>query len=333
MEALLSALRAAAEPTRMRMLMLCAETELTVTDLTRILGQSQPRVSRHLKLLCDAGLLDRVREGSWVFYRLSRAGVEAELAGRIMGLVPSTDAQLVLDRERLGQIKQQRAAAAAAYFDRNAENWHRIRSLHIDEREVERVLLDLVPPGSADELLDIGTGTGRMLEVLGPRVGSATGLDQSREMLAVARANLERANLHDGRLRHCSLRLGDMYKLPAPAAAFDLVTIHQVLHYAEEPAHAIIEAARVLRPGGRLIVVDFAPHDLDELRDRHAHRRLGFADQEMADFATAAGLTVDPVIHMPGDPLTVSIWQARKGDAAGRAPRAPVVATAPRAVS
>jgi ArsR family transcriptional regulator len=306
-ELVLNALRAAAEPTRLRLLILCADAELSVTELTQILGQSQPRVSRHLKLMCEAGLLDRVREGSWVLYRLARGRAGPALAERIAALVPAGDATLALDRERLAEIKRQRMAAAATYFDRNAADWHRIRALHIDEREVERALLDLVPAAGAGELLDIGTGTGRMLEILGPRVERALGLDQSRQMLAVARANLERAGL-----RHCAVRLGDMYQLPLAADSVDLVTIHQVLHYADQPQRAIAEAARVLRPGGRLIVVDFAPHELEELRERHAHRRLGFADREIADCAGECGLTVEPVIRLAGDPLTVNIWQARR---------------------
>lgn len=307
MEYVLNALRAAAEPTRLRLLCLCAEAELSVTELTQILGQSQPRVSRHLKLMCEAGLLDRVREGSWALYRLARNRAGLALAERIVALVPDADAALALDRERLADIKRQRAAAAATYFDRNAADWHRIRALHVDDGEVERALLDLVPPGSARDLLDIGTGTGRMLEILGPRVERALGLDQSREMLAVARTNLERAGL-----RHCSVRQGDMYQLPLPTGSVDLVTIHQVLHYADQPERAIAEAARVLRPNGRLIAVDFAPHELDELRERHAHRRLGFAEREISGYARDCGLAVEPAIHLAGHPLTVSIWQARR---------------------
>lgn len=316
MELVLTALRAAAEPTRLRLLTLCAEAELSVTELTQILGQSQPRVSRHLKLMCEAGLLDRVREGSWVLYRLARARAGLALAERIAALVPAADATLALDRERLVEIKRQRAVSAATYFDRNAADWHRIRALHIDEREVERALLDLVPPGAARDLLDIGTGTGRMLEIFGPRVERALGLDQSRQMLAVARANLEHAGL-----RHCTVRLGDMYQLPLSSGSADLVTIHQVLHYADQPRRAIAEAARVLRPGGLLIVVDFAPHELEELRERHAHRRLGFADREVADYAGGCGLAVEPVIHLAGHPLTVSIWRARRPDHVAAAAR------------
>jgi ArsR family transcriptional regulator len=306
MEALLAGLRAAAEPTRLRLLVLCAEGELTVGELTDILGQSQPRVSRHLKLLCDAGLLDRFREGSRVFYRLAEAGA---LARRLLELVPAADPVLALDRERLAQIKRQRADQAAQYFRANAAQWDRIRSLYVDEQEVEAALLKLFPAAGLRHLLDIGTGTGRMLELLGPRVERALGLDLSREMLAVARVNLERA-----RLRNCSIRQGDMYQLPLPRASFDAVVIHQVLHYAEHPDQAVAEAARVLRPGGRLVIVDFAPHELEFLRSEHAHRRLGFTDAEVSQWCRAAGLEAEPARLLPGDPLTVVLWPARRRD-------------------
>jgi ubiquinone/menaquinone biosynthesis C-methylase UbiE/DNA-binding transcriptional ArsR family regulator len=308
MNELLSGLRAAAEPTRLRLLALCAQGELTVSELTDILGQSQPRVSRHLKLLCDAGLLDRFREGNWVFYRLAERG---DLARLLVGLVPERDPVLALDRERLQAIKRQRAAQAAEYFRANAAQWDRIRSLHVDDHEVEAALLRLLPAGGIDDLLDIGTGTGRMLEVFGARVRRAVGIDLSREMLAVARANLERADL-----RHCAIRQGDMYQLPLAGASFDAVLIHQVLHYADRPADVIAEAARVLRPGGLLVIIDFAPHALEYLRSEHAHRRLGFADAEVLGWCRAAGLEPEPVRHLPGEPLTVSLWAARRrGDA------------------
>jgi ArsR family transcriptional regulator len=314
MEELLARLRAVAESTRLRLLALCAEGELTVSELTDILGQSQPRVSRHLKLLCDAGLLDRFREGSWVFYRLA----EGALARRLLDLLPQGDPMLALDRERLQQIKRQRAEQAASYFRANAAQWDRIRSLYVDEKEVEAALLKLLPTEGLHDLLDIGTGTGRMLEVFGPRVERAVGIDLSREMLAMARVNLERAQL-----RHCAIRQGDMYQLPLAGASFDAVVIHQVLHYAERPARAIAEAARVLRPGGRLLIVDFAPHDLEFLRSEHAHRRLGFADGEIAQWCRAAGLEPAPVRRLPGNPLTVSLWAAaRAAEPATKAARA-----------
>jgi len=314
MDHLLAALRAVAEPTRLRLLVLCARGELTVSELTHILGQSQPRVSRHLKLLCEAGLLDRFREGSWVFYRLAEASPASALARHLVAACGELDPTVALDLQRLGAVKQQRADQASAYFRENAAQWDRIRSLYIDEREVEAALVDIIAAADPRDLLDIGTGTGRMLEVLAPRVERALGIDQSREMLAVARVNLERAGLENG-----SVRLGDMYQLSLPDASFDAAVIHQVLHYADRPAAAIAEAARVLRPGGALLIVDFAPHGLEFLRGEHAHRRLGFADAEVAEWCRAAGLEPTPPRHLPGDPLTVVIWAGHRPDGAPRA--------------
>jgi len=307
MDDLLATLKAAAEPTRLRLMALCARGELTVSELTHILGQSQPRVSRHLKLLCDARLLDRFREGTFAFYRLAEKGPSADLARVLVGAIPAGDPTLARDLDRLEAIKRTRSEAAASYFRENAGRWHEIRSLHVPEREVEEALLRLLPDSGVGELLDIGTGTGRMLEVLGPRASRAVGVDQSREMLAVARSNLEAAGL-----RHCHVRQADMYQLPFLPASFDTAVVHQVLHFAEDPADLIGEAARVLRPGGRLLIVDFAPHALESLRAEHAHRRLGFADEEVAGWCRAAGLDCGPVVHLPGDPLTVSIWPATR---------------------
>ncbi|HEX6980323.1 MAG TPA: metalloregulator ArsR/SmtB family transcription factor [Alphaproteobacteria bacterium] len=305
MENVLTSLRAAAEPTRLRLIALCAEGELTVSELTQILGQSQPRVSRHLKLLCDAGLLERLPEGSWVFYRLAREGEAGRFAQQVVALLGANDPVLRQDFERLAAVRQARAAAAANYFRANAARWDEIRSLHVDDREVERRVLELIPPDRIETLLDIGTGTGRILELFGSRGVRAVGIDLSREMLAVARANLARAGLSD-----CYVRQGDMYRLPWTSPSFDAVTIHQVLHFADEPALAIAEAARVLKPGGRLLVVDFAPHELEHLRRDHAHRRLGFADAEVVDWIREAGLQPGQLLHLPGERLTVTLWTA-----------------------
>jgi ArsR family transcriptional regulator len=313
-EQLLSALRAVAETTRLRLLVLCARGELTVSELTQILGQSQPRVSRHLKLLCDAGLLDRFREGSWVFYRLSQTGPAGRLARQLVAACDDADPTIALDLQRLAAIKRQRADRALAYFRDNAADWHRIRALYVEDRVVEAALVDIIAAADPRDLLDIGTGTGRMIEILAPRVERALGIDQSREMLAIARVNLEHAGLENG-----VVRLGDMYRLALPDASFDAVVIHQVLHYAERPAAAIAEAARVLRPNGILVLVDFAPHALEYLREEHAHRRLGFADAEIAEWFGAAGLDPAPPRRLPGNPLTVVIWTARNGSpSAGR---------------
>jgi len=305
MELMLGGLRAAAEPTRLRLLALCAEAELTVTDLTQILGQSQPRVSRHLKLLCEAGLLDRSREGTWAFYRLAQRGIGAELAKTLVDLLPPSDGILSRDRDRLNHVRQARAEAAAEYFRNSAAEWDRIRQLHIDEAEVEREILACFGDRRIEEFVDIGTGTGRLLELMAPQASRAVGIDLSREMLAVARANLERLNL-----RHCTVRHADLYQLPLAPASCDAAAFNQVLHYLDNPGLAIEEAARVLRAGGRLVIVDFAPHDLEELRRDHAHRRLGFRDDEIAGWCQAAGLEVEPAVTLPGDALTVSIWSA-----------------------
>ncbi len=306
-EPLLSALRAAAEPTRLRLLALCAHGELTVSELVEILGQSQPRVSRHLKLLTEAGLLERIREGSWVFHRQVQDGGGALLAHHFNEMLPSQDETLTRDLQRLSLVKAARESAAAEYFRDNAESWDRLRSLHVDDSVVERVLLDMLGGRHIDDLLDLGTGTGRMLELFGARLNKGEGIDLSREMLAVARANLQRANLGN-----CTVRQGDMYQIPYPVAAFDAVTMHQVLHFLDHPGRAVGEAVRVLRPGGLLLLVDFAPHNQESLRDEHAHRRLGFDDAEVASWFKANGMTSVASERLPGDPLTVCVWLGQK---------------------
>ncbi len=266
METLLQGLRAAGEETRMRLLVLCGHAELTVSEIIQILGQSQPRVSRHLKLLCEAGLIDRFQEGSWVYYRLANKSGTSLLARYLVDLVPDSDPIVARDLERLNAIKQSRIDAATLYFKENASRWNEIRSLQVDEKEVEALLLRAVEGKTIVDFLDIGTGTGRMLELFGPLADYAIGIDSSREMLAYARTAIEEAEL-----RNCQVRLGDMYTLPFANASQDAVIIHQVLHYADRPKAVISEAKRVLRPGGTLIIADFAPHHVESLRVDHAH--------------------------------------------------------------
>lgn len=307
MEDLLQGLRAVAEPTRLRILALCAHAELTVSDLTLILNQSQPRVSRHLKLMVEANVLERFREGQWAFYRVSQDGPASKLAHTLVDLVPEEDEAPARDLERLEDIKRRRAEAADEYFRKNAQQWDELRRLYVDDAEIEAALRRLVPDDEVGRLLDIGTGTGRILEIFADHYERAVGVDRSREMLAVARANLDRAGVSDWQVRQ-----GDMYALPTPAGSFDTVTVHMVLHYAEDPAGAIREAARVLKPGGRLIVVDFAPHQSEVLREQHAHRRLGFADDEVERWFRAAGLVPGATTRLPGRPLTVCLWAGRQ---------------------
>jgi ubiquinone/menaquinone biosynthesis C-methylase UbiE len=313
LERTIAMLRAAGEPTRLRLLAVLSKGELTVTELTQILGQSQPRISRHLKLMCEANLLERFREGAWVFYRIAELipyGIEAN---RLLHFIPFDDAILQRDLERLDRVKEARRADAENYFSQNAQEWAEIRKLHIDESEVETVMADLVGEGPFETILDLGTGTGRVLEILSPLGRRSIGLDQSREMLSIARSRLEASDSPN-----CQVRQGDIYALPFEVQdnlKFDLITIHQVLHFLDDPAAAVMEAARVLAPGGRIVIVDFAPHEMEDLRERHAHRRLGFSDSEVRLWCEAAGLDVTKVIHLPppsgsGNRLTVSLWLA-----------------------
>ena len=310
-DALNTALKAAGEETRLRVLALLGEAELTVSDLTDILRQSQPRISRHLKLLVEAGLVERFREGTWAFFRLAEHGGGADVARALIERLNPGDQTIARDRERLSSVRQARATAAQAYFRAHAAEWDRIRKLHVADEAVEDAIRAALSDKPFRSLLDLGTGTGRMLEMFGPDIDRGLGLDLSLDMLLLARDRLERAGL-----RNCSVRQGDIYDLPLANDSFDVVIVHQVLHFLDDGARAIREAARVLRPGGRLLVVDFAPHEQEFLREQFAHRRLGFAPDTVMQWITASGL--DPVMHKslapePGSEgkIAVSLWLAR----------------------
>lgn len=316
MDETVNALRAAGENTRLRLLALLSHSDLTVTELIEILGQSQPRISRHLRLLSEAGLLERHQEGAWAYFRAVEDGPAADLVARILATIRSSDPQLQRDGERLAAVREQRARAAEAYFARNAASWDALRSLHVEESRVERAMLDMVGDSPFQAMLDLGTGTGRLLELFAPLYNRGTGIDASRDMLSVARANLDTAGLS-----RVQVRQGDIFNLPTPADQFDLVTIHQVLHFLEDPASAIREAARALAPAGRLLIADFAPHRLEFLREDHLHRRLGFSHEQVSTWLELAGLEpVETVDLNPGpetreedakDKLTVTLWLAR----------------------
>lgn len=306
---LLDGLRAVAEPTRLRLLAICAAGEWTVSELTQVLGQSQPRVSRHLKVLADAGILERFREGAWVFYRLNDRG-DAGLARRLVALLPPAG-ELELDRRRLEEVRADRQRRAQAYFDRHATAWERVRDLTVADADVDRALLTLVDETAPTRLLDIGTGTGHVLKTLASRVGYGLGIDLSLDMLAVARAQLEAAGV-----TNCQVRHGDMYQLPVADGAFDVVVLHQVLHFAEQPQLAIAEAVRVLAPNGRLIIVDLAAHEVEALRVDYAHRRLGFGEGEVLDWLERAGLADGSARSLSGKVAATIIWDARRPVAA-----------------
>ncbi len=306
---LAATLKAAGEATRLRLLMLISDAELTVTDLTTILRQSQPRLSRHLRLLAEAGLVERHREGSWAFFRLGEAGSAADIARALIARLDPNDPTIARDRERLAAVRAARVAAAQNYFRRHAAEWDRIRRLHVTDASVEEAIRNALADQPIRSLLDLGTGTGRMLEVFAQDIERGLGLDLSLDMLALARTRLDRAGL-----KHCTVRQGDIYDLALPRDSFDVVIIHQVLHFLDDSPRAIKEAARVLRPGGRLLVVDFAPHDLEFLRDEHTHRRLGFAAETVTQWLEAAGLDLLRQQTLPPGPegkIAVSLWLAR----------------------
>ena len=303
---------ALADPTRLRVLALLRAMELSVGEIAQVLGQSQPRVSRHVKILAEAGLVERRKEGSWVFLSLgTRDRMEPLFA--LLDRWAEQDREddwARADAERLSAVRAERAAAAQHYFDARAEEWDHLRSLHVAEAEVEAgIARALQSDGRATgRLVDIGTGTGRMIELFGRAADHALGIDRSPEMLRLARVKLAEAGLE------AELRQGDMYALPLAAGTADTVILHQVLHYAQNPSAAVAEAARLLAPGGRLMIADFAPHEREELRTLDAHVRLGFADDVMLGYLEAAGLAGEVVEHLEGGELTVTIWAGTRSE-------------------
>jgi len=300
-------LQALADPTRLRILALLRRMELSVGELAVLLEQSQPRVSRHVRILADAGALERRKEGSWVFLRIADGDRTAPMFDLIDGWTDAaTTAVFSRDAGKLDQIRTERAEAASRYFASHAEVWDQIRSLHVAESEVERAIDSALSDQPLGRLVDIGTGTGRMIELFGRDALQAIGIDRSSEMLRLARVKLEAAGIPS------SLRQGDMNALPLDDGSADTVIIHQVLHYAHSPAAAISEAGRVLARDGRLLVVDFAAHEREELRTTDEHIRLGFDDEAMAGWFRASGLTMDRVEHLEGGELTVTLWRGLK---------------------
>lgn len=310
---LVSTLKAAGELTRLRLLALLSLGEFNVKDLTRILGQSQPRVSRHLKLLADVGLVERYQEGSWVFFRLCGDGPNSSIRRLILAQLDENDPALKRDRARADMIRNEREEAAQAYFRANAAQWDRIRSLHAPEEIVTAAMKQAMGTEPFELLVDIGTGTGHVLEVFAPQAASAVGVDLNRDMLAYARAKIDRLGY-----THVQLRQADLFNLPFAERSADAVIIHQVLHFLEEPGSAIREAARILKCGGRLLVVDFAPHHLEFLREQFAHRRLGFGRDQVAAWLKKQGLSLamyrelKPETVQADETLTVALWLGLK---------------------
>ncbi|MFZ1743249.1 MAG: metalloregulator ArsR/SmtB family transcription factor [Pontixanthobacter sp.] len=304
-------MRSLADPTRLRIMRLLSAMELAVGELAQVLGQSQPRVSRHVAILCDAGLAERHREGSWVFLRAAvgpeRHSPVGDAVSRLLAIAEREDAEFAAmcaeDRRQLANIRGAREQSAADYFAQHAEDWDELRQLHSADQVVEARLIEALGEQSLGQVLDIGTGSGRMAELFAPKAEHMVALDKSLDMLRVARAKLQ--NLPADSVE---LVQGDFSALPFAAHRFDTVLLHQVLHFAQDPATALAEAARVTRPAGRIAIVDFAAHDREELRDRHAHARLGFGDKAMHDLLREAGYEPAAPITMDEGQLTVKIW-------------------------
>ena len=296
-------LRAAGEPTRLRILSLLAAEELSVMELSRVLDQSQPRVSRHLKLMADAGLIERFPDGARVFYRLSHDAMARRLTDTVLDILSDDEGEA--DHRRLEEVRRERATEAARYFEQVAPQWDKMRSLYVCESDVERAVEQAAGSGPFERVVDLGTGSGRMLTLLGRKAKMSVGLDLSQNMLNIARANVTKAGLDKVELRH-----GDIFSTRLPVGSADLVIVHQVLHYLNDPAAAIAEASRLVMPEGKLLIVDFAPHNFEYLREAHQHRRLGFSDEEIGQWLTLGGLVPsDPIILPPDrEGLTVHIW-------------------------
>ena len=310
MIAALDVFRALADATRLRIFALLRSMELSVGELAQVLGQSQPRVSRHVKILCDAGLAERRKEGSWVFVALGAARVVAPVTAALDGWTGlQVDHWATADSARLAAVRADRAASASAWFEAHAGEWDAIRSLHIAESEVEAAMGAMLGADPIGALIDIGTGTGRMLELFGGRAREALGIDRSSEMLRLARVKLSERGLS-----HAELRQADLYALPMADGCADVAILHHVLHFAQTPDAAIGEAARVLGAGGRLLIADFAPHDREDLRQRDAHTRLGFSDAQIEGWFTQNGLALVRGETLGGGELTVKLWMGRKAD-------------------
>ncbi|HTO28137.1 MAG TPA: metalloregulator ArsR/SmtB family transcription factor [Devosia sp.] len=308
LDELVGVLKAAGEGTRLRLLALLADGDHSVKDLTEILKQSQPRVSRHLKLLADAGLIERNAEGAWAYYGLAQEGDGAALAHWLIARVDNSDPERRRDIERQEAVRASQQARATEYFAKVAGSWDLLKTLHVPEEAVEAAVVAALAGRRVETLIDLGTGTGRMLEVLADAYKRGIGIDASREMLAVARSRLATAGI-----THAQVRLGDIGDVDLAAGPADVIVIHQVLHYFDDPGRMLAQARRLLKPGGEMIIVDFAPHDLEFLRSEHAHRRLGLSQSQMSGWAATAGLRVEAVREFPSQTnergLTVCLWR------------------------
>ncbi len=320
MDQLLNIMRSLADPTRLRITLLIRQLELSVGEVVQILGQSQPRISRHIRILAESGIAERRKEGSWVFLRTGPVIHSGHLDGLFAQADMSANRAVQRDLAKLEQVRAERAGAAEAYFAKHAGEWDSLRALHVSESEVERAMMEILSTAPLGRTLDIGTGTGRMIELFAPFADHYTAIDNNTEMLRIARAKLSGADFSASAAAHTHIMLGDFNALPLSDESFDTILFHQVLHYAQAPERVIAEAARVLAKGGQLMIVDFASHDHEELRSVHAHARLGFSDDMISRAFALCGLRMAHSVALAGGELQVKIWVGRKDNQIGREP-------------
>jgi ubiquinone/menaquinone biosynthesis C-methylase UbiE/DNA-binding transcriptional ArsR family regulator len=306
MERMQDIFAALADPTRARILLLVRDLQLSVGELADILDQSQPRVSRHVRILAEAGLVRRHKEGAWVFVGAGERRILDPVHALVEAIAAGTD-PIAVERGRLAQVRSERQQRIDQWFAANAGEWDLLRQLGGERASVEAALVSAAARPSVGRLLDIGTGTGRILELLASAADTATGIDRSPEMLRMARGKLAAAGN-----QQADLLQADMRALPFADASFDTVTLHHVLHFADDPQAVVAEAARVVAPGGKLILADYAPHQREELRSRYQHSRLGFDEATLAGFLSKAGLSASLLSAHPGPELSVILWEGRR---------------------
>lgn len=311
---LVNCLRALGEPNRLRILALLMRGEMAVGELAQVMEQSQPRLSHHLKALTAANLVERMPEGAWVFYSVPATGNIRIFLDSVLTQVDFEAGEFADDARRLDYVRKARTAAAEDYFGEIAETWDTVQGLQSPRAEIEIAFLEMAGPGPFDRVIDIGTGTGRMLTLFAPHAKRLDGIDLSHRMLTVARANLDRADVDNAHIRQ-----GNAASLPFEDKCADLVVIHQVLHFLDEPERVIAEAGRVLKTGGQLLIADFAPHRLEFLRSNHGHRRLGIRDEALGEWSERAGLIIDQTRAFAhpeslAEGLTVKLWSLTRQD-------------------
>ena len=279
---ILDSLSALSDPTRCRMLRLLDGNELTVSELCGVLQLPQSTVSRQLKTLADADWVASRRDGTSRYYALSLDGADGPRA-RLWQL---TSGQLASrpgvqqDARRLSRVLARRSEASQQFFATSAGQWDKLRDELFGGTFAAEALLSLLSPDWI--VADLGCGTGALLPTLAPQVGRVIGVDASDEMLSTARRRV-------AGLDNVELRRGSLEALPLDAASIDVATLMLVLHHVPSPADALADAARVLKPGGRVLVTDMTPHDREEYRLRMGHVWLGFSEDHMRRLLAQAG--------------------------------------------